>query len=188
MIKFILAVLILIGVDYDPGFGAAFVRYDVFDSVPVDPVVADPVAIVYVSDGVASEIQREEFEGLKIQWKLTGHPDWVKSLPTTHFEKDGRWWAATGVITKERFDRLRGKKPPRRFGYQIRFDDHQWTFPGDIRTHLMGGMHGFSAAELEGYSTRDLIRIHNYEHQNGRPRLYYNRTSSTPRTRNYCPT
>ncbi len=184
MIK-ILMMLALFGVDYDMGFGFSSVRYEMIEPNPV----INPVAIVYVSDGVASEIQREEYEGLNIKWQLDNHPDWVKSLPTTHFEKNGKWWAATGVILRSRFDSLVfDKAPQKKPGYQTRFDERQWSFPDDIRTHLLGGMHGFTAAELKGYSTRQLIRIHNYEHQNGRPRLYYNRTSTIPRTRNYCPT
>lgn len=183
----ILAAALISGIDYDSGLSpGSVVAYDVFGRAP-DARPANPIAVVYVGDGIASDIQREEYEDLAIDYRTSGHPDWVKSIPTTHFKQGGRWWAVTGVATKVRLlGLLKPTKPATApvspSGYRIRFSTRRWTFPGDIRTHLMGGMHGFTAAELNGYSTQQLIQIHNWEHENGRPRLSHGSRSTTRRT------
>ena len=54
-----------------------------------------------------------------------------------------------------------------------------WSFPGDIRSHLMRPPHSFSAADLAGLSYEQLLTLHDLNHENGyRPQ----RVLSQPRT------
>ena len=40
----------------------------------------------------------------------------------------------------------------------------RWTHPADLRAHLMGEMHGFSAETLKHMTTSDMERLHDEDH------------------------
>ena len=40
----------------------------------------------------------------------------------------------------------------------------RWTHPADLRSHLMGQMHGFSAETLKNMSLSDMERLHDEDH------------------------
>ncbi len=72
---------------------------------------------------------------------------------------------------------------PRRRAIQTGYYDgrSQWTYPGDIASHLMGGNHGVSRPRLAGMSKREMESLHDALHNGTKRRLV------TPQVRNNCP-
>ena len=67
-----------------------------------------------------------------------------------------------------------------------------WSFPGDIRSHLMRPPHNFSAADLAGLSYEQLLTLHDLNHERGyRPQRMIQQPRTTyaaPVTQSFCPT